>query len=91
MGVIKLLLFGVIILMFLTILTTNLVTAGPPDIRQLKCDLEARAWDSASKLFRGFIFLKPCADLDDDSTYLQKFYYYCFETSKALSCGYEGK
>ncbi|MGV8107202.1 MAG: hypothetical protein ACP5OH_05470 [Nitrososphaerota archaeon] len=84
-------LVGIITLIVLSIFSTNNLAAAPPDIRQLKCDLEARAWDSSRKLFKGFIFLKPCADLDDDSEYLQQFYYYCFETSKALSCGYEGK
>lgn len=91
MNVTRFLLFGIIILISLSLLATNIVMALPPDIRELKCDLEVRAWDSTRKLFKGFIFLKPCADLDDDSTYLKQFYYYCFENSKALSCGYEGK
>ena len=77
--------------MFLSLLFAQTAIGTPPDIRELKCDLEANAWDPARKLFKGLIFLKPCATVDDDSGYLQQFGYYCFENSKVLTCGYEGK
>lgn len=90
MDVTKFLPLGIVTLMILNLLYAQIAIGAPPDVRQLKCDLEAKAWDSAKKLFKGLIFLKPCAAVDDDSDYLQQFDYYCFENSKVLSCGYEG-